>query len=198
MGCGFFTGSVLVLGFVLGFRAYSQEAPKTTVAPGRMRRLKGEPKKMGERKMRIAVANAVARHLMMASASRSSVSYISQQSHCTRTFIHRVDGKADEHIVHDDHDGPEAAVSLPEERLVVADDLDADVTEQVADRTRSVEIYVVGVEARVFGLEEGLVHDARHGAEEHLEQEEDVCSERIRGADFWVVLGHHQAADLSQ
>ena len=77
MGCGFFTGSVLLPSFVRGFSAYSHDAPKTTVAPGRMRRLKGEPKKMGERNMRIAVAKAVARHLMMASASGSSVSYIS-------------------------------------------------------------------------------------------------------------------------
>lgn len=159
-----------------------------------MSRLNGLPKNIGERNIKIAVAKAVARHLMMASASIEHGQHPSKYQFCkamSRTLVYSVDSKTDKNVVDNDHDCSKAVISFKEGWLVFVHDLDQDVAHQITGCAGAIEKDVVGMQAGVLGLKKCLIYDARYRAEKHLEQQEYVYSERISGADFWIVLSHY-------
>lgn len=96
-----------MLGFGVGFIAYSHEAPNTTIDPGTIKKLKVVPKNISERKMSIAVAIAVTRHLTIALASASSLGFSGASDGRSRilALLHCVYSEANQHIIYNDQDG---------------------------------------------------------------------------------------------
>jgi len=184
----------------LGLSIYSQDARKTTRAPGITRGPKLALKRTGDIESRIAVEMPAAKDLTSASASARVSHHERKYSRAQATKLTFVDGRngqTDRDVAYNDQYRTETIESLEEPRFVWFEDSDHHVRNQIDCEAGDVENNVVCVQAGVVSLQQCLVVDASASAEENLELKDQVCTERIPDTCLRVVLGHQQAAKLS-
>jgi hypothetical protein len=154
--------SLLSVGFFFGGAAsmYSQDEEKTIKPPGITRGLTSVPKRIGERKRRIPVATAEARHFITASASEKVSNIL--LSWKDLTFIHGSDSKTNHRIAHYDQDCSQRIVARPEVGLICFYQFEGDVQQDIDTYTGCIEKHILGVQRLIMALQKSLVVNTGH------------------------------------